>query len=155
VNDRSGPDLFGDSLWKLVASALTREMQGRLVFLFLCVSLSSSQAPSPPLKLAVDRTIIRNRRTRTPVNPPKDFLPASSLLQSDFRTAPSRCYRSVKTEIEHEYKIPGSYSISVTSPLPIPEISNNGIKVQVDRIPLTVETAVGETGRTRHLPDWL
>ena len=56
-----------------------------------------------------------------------------------FQDGPIELLPVGQTEIEHEYRIPGSYSISVTSPLPIPEISNNGIKVQVDRIPLTVE----------------
>ena len=141
VNDRSGPDLLprcGDSLRKLLASAVTREMQGRLVLLF-CALFYSSQAPAgPPLKLAVDRTIIRTgERVRLSILP--RTLASQFSFAIGFQDGPIEVLPVGQTEIEHEYRIPGSYSISVTSPLPIPEISNNGIKVQVDRIPLTVE----------------
>ncbi len=109
------------------------------MFSFLCALVFASQAPAgPPLKLAVDRTIIRTgERVRLSILP--RTLASQFSFAIGFQDGPIELLPVGQTEIEHEYRIPGSYSISVTSPLPIPEISNNGIKVQVDRIPLTVE----------------
>jgi hypothetical protein len=113
-------------------------MQERLVFL-LCALVYASQAPAgPPLKLTVDRTTIRTgERVRLSILP--KTLASQFSFAIGFQDGPIEVLPDGQTEIEHEYRIPGTYSISVTSQLPIPEISNNGIKVQVDRIPLTVE----------------
>ena len=109
-----------------------------LVFLFCALAFSSQAPAGPPLKLNVDRTIIRTgERVRLSILP--RTLASQFSFAIGFQDGPIELLPVGQTEIEHEYRIPGSYSISVTSPLPIPEISNNGIKVQVDRIPLTVE----------------
>lgn len=106
-----------------------------LVFLSCVVSLARQAAQ---LELAVDHTMIHaGERVRLSITPAE--LASQYSFAVGFQDGPIDVLPEGQTEIQHEYRTPGRYRISIASQTPIPEVTNNGIAVDVDSIPLTVQ----------------
>lgn len=108
-----------------------------VAFVFLsCVVSQARQAPQ--LQLAVDRAMIRaGERVRLSVTPAE--LASQYSFAVGFQDGPVDVLPMGQTEIQHEYRTPGRYRISIASQEPIPEVTNNGIAVDVESIPLTTQ----------------
>ena len=115
------------------------------IVLLSCTVLYARQ--SQQLKLVVDRASVRaGERVRLSITP--RAVASEFPFAVGFQDGPIEVLEVGQTEIEHEYRNPGTYKISITSQVPIPEVSNNGIAVQVDALRMTAVPPAIKTGET-------
>jgi PKD domain len=114
------------------------------VVLLSCTVVHARQT-APKLQLAVNRATVRaGERVRLSINP--KALASQFSFAVGFQDGPIDVLPTGQTSIEHEYRTPGTYKISITSQEPIPEVSNNGIEVVVTGIPMTAQPRAVKAG---------